>query len=63
MARRRDMNRRYTFSVTVEIPDALNIGRVPHRHWRTTTFVAAVRHDVIAAPTSNVLGRAGPVER
>lgn len=26
------------------------IGRVPHGHWKTTTFVAALRHDRIAAP-------------
>ncbi len=26
------------------------IGRVPHGHWKTTTFVAALRHDGIAAP-------------
>ena len=26
------------------------IGRVPHGHWKTTTFVAALRHDGITAP-------------
>ena len=26
------------------------IGRVPHGHWKTTTFVAALRHDAITAP-------------
>jgi len=26
------------------------IGRVPHGHWKTTTFVAALRHDAIVAP-------------
>ena len=26
------------------------IGRVPHGHWKTTTFVAGLRHDVITAP-------------
>ena len=25
-------------------------GRVPHGHWKTTTFVAALRHDGITAP-------------
>ena len=24
--------------------------KVPHRHWKTTTFVAALRHDGITAP-------------
>src|SRR5437879_13313037 len=24
--------------------------KVPHRHWKTTTFVAALRHDRIEAP-------------
>jgi transposase len=24
--------------------------KVPHRHWKTTTFLAALRHDRIAAP-------------
>jgi len=26
------------------------IGRVPHGHWKTTTFVAGLRHDAITAP-------------
>ncbi len=26
------------------------VGRVPHGHWKTTTFVAALRHDAITAP-------------
>jgi transposase len=26
------------------------IGRVPHGHWKTTTFVAGLRHDGITAP-------------
>ena len=26
------------------------LGRVPHAHWKTTTFVAALRHDAITAP-------------
>jgi hypothetical protein len=26
------------------------IDKVPHGHWRTTTFVAALRHDRIDAP-------------
>lgn len=26
------------------------IGRVPHGHWRTTTFLAGLRHDRIVAP-------------
>ena len=26
------------------------IGKVPHGHWKITTFVAALRHDVITAP-------------
>ncbi len=26
------------------------IGRVPHGHWKTTTFVAGLRCDAIAAP-------------
>jgi transposase len=26
------------------------IGKVPHRHWKTMTFVAALRHDGITAP-------------
>jgi len=26
------------------------IGRVPHGHWKTTTFVAGLRHDAIVAP-------------
>ncbi|MGH6658619.1 MAG: IS630 family transposase, partial [Sphingomicrobium sp.] len=26
------------------------IGRVPHGHWKTTTFVAALRHDGLTAP-------------
>lgn len=26
------------------------IGRVPHGHWKTTTFLAALRHDGLAAP-------------
>lgn len=26
------------------------IGRVPHGHWQTSTFVAALRHDAITAP-------------
>lgn len=26
------------------------IGRVPHGHWKTTTFVAALRHDRVTAP-------------
>ena len=26
------------------------IGRVPHGHWKTTTFVAGPRHDAITAP-------------
>ena len=25
-------------------------GRVPHGHWKTSTFVAALRHDRLAAP-------------
>ena len=26
------------------------IGRVPHGHWQTSTFLAALRHDAITAP-------------
>src|SRR5947207_3840435 len=26
------------------------IAKVPHRHWQTTTLLAALRHDGIAAP-------------
>jgi transposase len=26
------------------------VGRVPHGHWKTTTFIAALRHDAITAP-------------
>jgi hypothetical protein len=26
------------------------IGKVPHGHWKITTFVAALRHDAITAP-------------
>ena len=26
------------------------VAKVPHRHWKTTTFVAALRHDRIEAP-------------
>lgn len=26
------------------------IGKVPHGHWKTTTFVAALRHDGLTAP-------------
>ena len=26
------------------------IGRAPHGHWRTMTFIAALRHDRIDAP-------------
>ena len=26
------------------------IGRVPHGHWQTSTFLAALRHDAIVAP-------------
>jgi transposase len=26
------------------------IGRVPHGHWQTTTFLAGLRHDRIVAP-------------
>jgi transposase len=26
------------------------IGKIPHRHWKTMTFVAALRHDRITAP-------------
>jgi hypothetical protein len=26
------------------------IGRVPHGHWKTITFVAALRHDKMVAP-------------
>jgi transposase len=26
------------------------IGKVPHGHWKTTTFVAGLRHDAITAP-------------
>jgi hypothetical protein len=26
------------------------IGRVPHGHWKTTTFLAGLRHDRIVAP-------------
>ena len=26
------------------------IDKVPHGHWQTTTFVAALRHDRIEAP-------------
>lgn len=26
------------------------VGSVPHGHWKTTTFVAALRHDEITAP-------------
>ena len=27
------------------------VGKVPHGHWKTTTFVAALRHDGLTAPT------------
>ena len=26
------------------------VAKVPHRHWKTLTFVAALRHDRIEAP-------------
>ena len=26
------------------------IGKAPHGHWKTTTFVAALRHDGLTAP-------------
>lgn len=26
------------------------VGKVPHGHWKTTTFVAALRHDGLSAP-------------
>jgi transposase len=26
------------------------VGKVPHRHWKTLTFLAALRHDAITAP-------------
>ena len=26
------------------------VGKVPHGHWKITTFVAALRHDAITAP-------------
>jgi hypothetical protein len=28
--------------------------KVPHGHWKTTTFVAALRHDGITAPSSSM---------
>jgi hypothetical protein len=33
------------------------VGRVPHGHWKTTTFIAAFRQDAITAPC--VIG--GPI--
>ncbi len=40
MARRRGRSRR----------GARLIGRVPHGHWKTTTFVAGLRADAVTAP-------------